>query len=45
LGIKKADTYIIRNLWSHKDEQRTDGLVRANVSPHGVQMFKVTAQD
>ena len=45
LGIKKADTYIIRNLWSHKEEQRTDGLVRANVSPHGVQMFKVTAQD
>jgi alpha-galactosidase len=45
LGIKKANTYTVRNLWSHKDEQGTDGLVRANVPPHGVEMFRVTAQD
>ncbi|MEO8413275.1 MAG: glycoside hydrolase family 27 protein [Ginsengibacter sp.] len=45
LDIKKAGTYSVRNLWSHKDAQRTDGLVRANVAPHGVQMFRVTAMD
>ncbi|MDQ6843895.1 MAG: glycoside hydrolase family 27 protein [Bacteroidota bacterium] len=45
LDIKKSGTYTVRNLWSHRDEQRTDGLVRADVAPHGVQMFKVTAQN
>lgn len=45
LGIKKSGTYIVRNLWRHTEEKRTDGLVRANVAPHGVQMFKVKAQD
>ena len=45
LDIKKAGTYTIRNLWSHKEEQRTDGLVRAGVPPHGVQMFRVSAQN
>lgn len=45
LGIKKAGTYTVRNLWSHKEEQRTDGLVRANVGSHNIQMFKVTAKD
>ncbi|MDP4285052.1 MAG: glycoside hydrolase family 27 protein [Bacteroidota bacterium] len=45
LDIKKAGTYVVRNLWSHKEEQRTDGLIRANVAPHGVQMFKIKAQE
>lgn len=45
LDIKKAGTYIVRNLWSHKEEQRTDGLVRASVPSHGVQMFRVRAQN
>ena len=45
LNIKKAGTYIVRNLWSHKEEQRTDGLVRANVASHGVQMFRITARN
>lgn len=45
LDIQKADAYVVRNLWSHKEEQRTDGLVRANVASHGVQMFKITANN
>lgn len=45
LDIKKTGTYTVRNLWTHKEEQRADGLVRANVASHGVQMFRVTARN
>ncbi|MEO8961175.1 MAG: alpha-galactosidase [Ginsengibacter sp.] len=45
LDIKKTGTYTVRNLWSHKEELRADGLVRANVASHGVQMFRVTARN
>lgn len=42
LDIKKSNDYIVRDLWSHKEKDRKDGLVRANVPSHGVKMYRVS---
>lgn len=42
LDITKSDIYTVRNLWTHKQENRHDGLVRSDVPSHGVEMFRIS---
>lgn len=43
LGIKGSDVYTVRDLWTHKQEDRKDGMVRSSVPAHGVEMYRVSA--
>ena len=42
ISIKKSNAYILRDLWEHKQDRITDGLVRADVVAHGVKMYRVS---
>src|SRR5699024_8566313 len=43
LNINKSDIYTVRDLWRHIQENRKDGLVRANVPSHGIKMYRIFA--
>lgn len=40
-GLNKAAYYKEKNLWSHKFMTNTKDLIRANVPPHGVVLFRL----
>jgi alpha-galactosidase len=45
IAIKKSESYLVRDLWSHKQEKRTDGLIRSDVPSHGVKMYRISAAE
>ncbi len=45
IGIKKSNAYIVRDLWEHKQEKHTDGLIRDNVLSHGVKMYRISIEE
>ncbi len=40
IGMPQASKYVVRNLWSHKEEI-TGGRIAARVPSHGIAMFRV----
>ena len=42
IGMPQAPKYVVRNLWSHKEEI-TGGRIGARVPPHGVVLFRVSS--
>lgn len=42
IGINDSNRYTVRDLWENKEETYSDGLLRADVRPHGVKMYRVS---
>lgn len=40
IGLPKADSYVVRDLWQHTDA-RSDGAISVKVPPHGVKLYRI----